>query len=79
MLEPYQGRVYDPCCGSSRMFVQSVNFIRAHATGNGNGGTAHGDSFHNDRHPALKADYILAYPPFSVSDWGGERLRDDKR
>ena len=112
MLEPYQGRVYDPCCGSSRMFVQSVNFIRAHATGNGNGGTAHGDSsiygqetnyttwrlakmdlairgidgnilhgdsFHNDRHPALKADYILAYPPFNVSDWGGERLRDDKR
>ena len=38
MLEPYQGRVYDPCCGSSGMFVQSVEFIRAHATGNGNGG-----------------------------------------
>ena len=43
MLEPYQGRVYDPCCGSSGMFVQSVNFIRAHATGNGNGGKAKGD------------------------------------
>src|SRR5262249_28263820 len=41
MLEPYQGRVYDPCCGSSGMFVQSVEFIRAHATGNGNGGRAH--------------------------------------
>ena len=117
MLEPYQGRVYDPCCGSSGMFVQSVEFIRAHATGNGNGrkppkGTtkadisiygqesnyttwrlakmnlairgiegqiAHGDSFHNDRHPDLKADFILANPPFNVSDWGGERLTDDKR
>ena len=112
MLEPYQGRVYDPCCGSSGMFVQSVDFIRAHATGNGNGGKvkgdisiygqesnyttwrlarmnlairgidgqiAFGDSFHNDRHPDLRADYILANPPFNVSDWGGERLRDDKR
>jgi type I restriction enzyme M protein len=112
MLEPYRGRVYDPCCGSSGMFVQSVEFIEAHATGNGNGGRAradisvygqesnyttwrlakmnlairgiegqiaHGDTFHNDRHPDLKADYILANPPFNVSDWGGERLRDDKR
>ena len=112
MLEPYRGRVYDPCCGSSGMFVQSVEFIRAHATGNGNGGTArgdisvygqesnyttwrlakmnlairgiegqiaHGDSFHNDRQPELKADFILANPPFNVSDWGGERLTDDKR
>ena len=113
MLEPYQGRVYDPCCGSSGMFVQSMEFIHAHTTGNGNGGKArgdisiwgqesnhttwklakmnlairgidhdkiaHGDSFHNDRHPDLKADYILANPPFNVSDWGGERLRDDKR
>ena len=116
MLEPYRGRVYDPCCGSSGMFVQSVEFIRAYATGNNNGGKApkgakadisiygqesnyttwrlakmnlairgidgqiaHGDTFHNDRHPDLKADYILANPPFNVSDWGGERLTDDKR
>ena len=112
MLEPYHGRVYDPCCGSSGMFVQSVEFIRAHASGNGNGGRAsgdisiygqesnyttwrmarmnlairgiegrieHGDSFHNDRHPDLRADYILANPPFNVSDWGGDRLRDDRR
>ena len=112
MLEPYRGRVYDPCCGSSGMFVQSVEFIRAHATGNGNGGRArgdisiygqesnyttwrlakmnlairgidgqiaHGDSFHDDRHPDLKADFILANPPFNVSDWGGERLADDQR
>jgi type I restriction enzyme M protein len=112
MLEPYRGRVYDPCCGSSGMFVQSVEFIRAHAKGNGNGGKAkadisiygqesnyttwrlakmnlairgidgqiaHGDTFHNDRYPDLKADFILANPPFNVSDWGGERLRDDER
>ena len=112
MLEPWRGRVYDPCCGSSGMFVQSVEFIRAHATGNGNGGRArgdisvygqesnyttwrlakmnlairgiegriaHGDSFHDDRHPDLRADFILANPPFNVSDWGGERLADDRR
>ena len=112
MLEPYHGRVYDPCCGSSGMFVQSMEFIRAHANGNGNGGRtradisiygqesnyttwrlakmnlairgiegqiAHGDTFHNDRHPDLKADFILANPPFNVSDWGGDRLRGDKR
>ena len=112
MLEPYQGRVYDPCCGSSGMFVQSMEFIDAHTSGNGNGGSAlsdisiygqesnyttwrlakmnlairgiegqiaHGDSFHNDRHPDLKADFILANPPFNISDWGGERLQDDQR
>ena len=112
MLEPYRGRVYDPCCGSAGMFVQSMEFILAHATGNGNGGRAkgdisiygqesnyttwriarmnlavrgiegrieHGDSFHNDRHPDLRADYILANPHFNDSDWGGERLRDDRR
>ena len=127
MLEPFQGRVYDPCCGSAGMFVQSVEFLRAHANGNGNlpagrqaaakpakgakagakpdisiygqesnyttwrlakmnlairgidGQISHGDTFHNDRHPDLKADFILANPPFNVSDWGGERLKDDKR
>ncbi len=120
MLQPYRGRVYDPCCGSSGMFVQSVEFIRAHASGNGNarpatrsgvgspkrdiaiygqesnhttwrlavmnlairgidGQLAHGDSFHNDRYPDLKADFILANPPFNVSNWGGERLQEDKR
>ena len=112
MLQPYRGRVYDPCCGSSGMFVQSVEFIHAHASGNENGGKvrgdisifgqesnyttwrlarmnlairgiagqiAHGDSFHNDCHPDLKADFILANPPFNVSDWGGDRLLEDKR
>ena len=43
MIEPYRGRVYDPCCGSSGMFVQSIEFINAHASGNGNGGRAYGD------------------------------------
>jgi len=112
MIEPYSGRVYDPCCGSSGMFVQSVEFIRAHRSGNGNGGNtradisiygqelnyttwrlsrmnlairgidgqiAHGDTFHNDLFPDLKADFILANPPFNVSDWGGERLKEDRR
>jgi len=114
MLTPYKGRVYDPCCGSGGMFVQSMEFVKAHATGNGNGGKAkadisiygqesnhttwrlakmnlairgidgnlgkeHADTFHRDLHPDLKADFILANPPFNMSDWGGERLKDDKR
>ena len=112
MLEPYNGRVYDPCCGSSGMFVQSIAFIQAHQSGNGNGGSAradisiygqesnyttwrlakmnlairgiegqiaHGDTFHNDRYPDMRADYILANPPFNVSDWGGDQLREDQR
>src|SRR5258707_10308474 len=112
ILAPYTGRVYDPCCGSGGMFVQSENFIRAHANGNGYGGRAkarvsiwgqesnyttwrlsemnlairgidaqiaHGDSFHTDQHPDLKADYVLANPPFNDSDWCGELLRNDKR
>ena len=116
MIEPYQGRVYDPCCGSAGMFVQSVDFIEAHADGNGNdealprgartdisiygqesnyttwrlarmnlairgigGQIEHGDSFHDDRHPDLRADFILANPPFNVSDWGADRLTDDQR
>lgn len=105
MLEPYKGRVYDPCCGSSGMFVQSEEFIAAHggkiddlsiygqesnyttwrlakmnlAIRGIDGNIKHGDTFHNDQHPELKADYIIANPPFNISDWGGERLREDKR
>ena len=112
MIEPYRGRVYDPCCGSAGMFIQSIRFIEAHATGNGNGGRArdnlsiwgqesnqttwrlaqmnlairgieayveYGDSFRNDCHPDLKADYILANPPFNVKEWQGGQLREDKR
>lgn len=105
MLEPYKGRIYDPCCGSSGMFVQSEEFIAAHggrvrdiavygqesnyttwrlarmnlAIRGIEGHIAQGDSFHNDSFPDLKADYILANPPFNVSDWRGELLREDKR
>jgi len=105
MLAPYKGRVYDPCCGSGGMFVQSEKFIEAHSGKIGDisiygqesnyttwrlakmnlairgidAQIAHGDTFHNDRHPDLKADYVLANPPFNDSDWRGELLKDDKR
>lgn len=107
MLAPYKGRVYDPCCGSGGMFVQSEKFIEAHGGRRGdisihgqesnpttwrlakmnlairgidaNLGAEHADSFHRDLHPDLKANYVLANPPFNSSDWGGERLREDKR
>jgi len=107
MLAPYKGRVFDPCCGSGGMFVQSEKFIEAHGGRIGdisiygqesnnttwklaamnlalrgieaNLGKENADSFHRDLHPDLKADYILANPPFNSSDWGGERLREDRR
>jgi type I restriction enzyme M protein len=107
MIEPYKGRIYDPCCGSGGMFVQSEKFVLAHGgrVGDlsiygqesnpttwrlckmnlairgieGNIGPHNGDTFHNDLHKDLKADFILANPPFNISDWGGERLRDDVR
>ena len=107
MLEPYSGRVYDPCCGSGGMFVQSEKFVTEH-------GGRIGDiaiygqesnyttwrlakmnlavrgidsdirwnnegSFHKDELRDLKADFILANPPFNISDWGGDRLREDVR
>ena len=107
MLEPYKGRIYDPCCGSGGMFVQSEKFVEAH-------GGRLGDiaiygqesnyttwrlakmnlavrgidadirwnsegSFHKDELPDLRADYVLANPPFNISDWGGERLKEDAR
>lgn len=105
MLEPYNGRVYDGCCGSGGMFVQSEKFVITHQ-GNiqdlsifgqeSNPTTLRlakmnlairgidaklelGDTLLNDKHPDLKADYILANPPFNVSDWSGELLRDDAR
>jgi type I restriction enzyme M protein len=107
MLEPYNGRVYDPCCGSGGMFVQSEKFVQAHgglqtdisifgqesnpmtwrlAHMNlairgieANLGQQHADTFLHDLHPDLKADYILANPPFNVSDWSGNLLRGDRR
>ena len=107
ILEPYKGRVCDPCCGSGGMFVQSERFVEEH-------GGRIGDiaiygqesnyttwrlakmnlavrgidadirwnnegSFHKDELPDLKADFVLANPPFNVSDWGGDRLREDAR
>ncbi|RRR67673.1 MAG: SAM-dependent DNA methyltransferase, partial [Candidatus Viridilinea halotolerans] len=107
MLAPYKGRVFDPCCGSGGMFVQSEKFVEAHGGRigdisiygqesnpttwrlakmnlairgiDGNLGAEHADSFHRDLHKDLRADYILANPPFNISDWGGERLREDAR
>jgi type I restriction enzyme M protein len=107
MLEPYKGRVYDPCCGSGGMFVQSEKFVEAH-------GGRLGDiaiygqemnyttwrlakmnlavrgidadirwnnegSFHKDELADLRADVVLANPPFNISDWGGDRLKEDAR
>src|SRR5207249_4264941 len=107
MLAPYRGRVYDPCCGSGGMFVQSEKFVEEHSGRLGdisifgqesnpttwrlakmnlairgieaNLGAENADTFHRDLHPDLRADYILANPPFNVSDWSGHLLRDDKR
>ena len=105
MLAPYKGRVYDPCCGSGGMFIQSERFMEEHGGRIGQisvfgqesnyttwrlckmnlairgieGNITQGDSFHNDRHPDLKVDYVLANPPFNDSDWRGDLLKDDKR
>ena len=107
MLEPYKGRVYDPCCGSGGMFVQSEKFVLEHGGRIGdirvygqemNNTTwrlakmnmavrgidadirwNNEGSFHKDELPDLKADFILANPPFNISDWGGNRLREDVR
>jgi len=107
MLEPYSGRVYDPCCGSGGMFVQSEKFVQEHGGrfadiaiyGQESNYTTwrlckmnlavrgidadirwnNEGSFHKDELRDLKADYILANPPFNISDWGGDRLREDVR
>ena len=107
VLEPYKGRVYDPCCGSGGMFVQSAKFIQNHQKDlrdisiygqeanhstwkmahmntairglEANLGTAADDTFFNDLHPTLKADFIMANPPFNLSDWGADKLQNDKR
>ncbi|MCL4210885.1 MAG: type I restriction-modification system subunit M, partial [Phycisphaerales bacterium] len=106
MLEPYNGRVYDPCCGSGGMFVQSERFVEQHGNKDeisvfgqesnpttwrlahmnlaihgieANLGPQPADTFLRNLHPDLKADYILANPPFNISDWSGQLLRDDVR
>lgn len=108
ILKPYDNcRVYDPCCGSGGMFVQSADFIETHR-GNrdsisvygqesnadtwkmakmnmairgidANFGPYQADTFFNDLHPTLKADFIMANPPFNLSNWGQDKLKDDKR
>ena len=108
MLEPYKGKIYDPCCGSGGMFVQSIKFINSH-NGNqkdisiygqeytsttyklakmnlairgisGNLGEVAGDTFFKDQHPDLKADFIMANPPFNQKQWRSEsELVDDPR
>ena len=107
VLQPFNGRVYDPCCGSGGMFVQSARFIESHS-GNierisiygqdsnpttwklaqmnlairgiyADLGEFSADTFFNDRHPQLKADFIMANPPFNLSNWGADKLREDVR
>ena len=107
VLQPYNGRVYDPACGSGGMFVQSAKFVENHG-GNLEGisiygqesnpttwkmaqmnlairgidadlGRYHADTFFNDCHPQLKADFVIANPPFNGSNWGAEKLADDLR
>lgn len=107
VLQPYHGRVYDPCCGSGGMFVQSAKFVESHS-GNINDISVYGqdsnpttwkmaqmnlairgidadlgkfnaDTFFNDCHPTLRADFIMANPPFNLSDWGADKLADDAR
>lgn len=106
-LKPYHGRVYDPCCGSGGMFVQSAKFVEQHS-GRINDIAVYGqdsnpttwkmaqmnlairgieadlgrynaDTFYDDCHPTLRADFIMANPPFNLSDWGADKLRDDVR
>ena len=108
MIQPYEGKIYDPCCGSGGMFVQSLKFVQSHH-GNkknvsvygqeytkttyklakmnlairgisANLGAQEADTFHNDQHKGLKADFIMANPPFNQKDWREEsQLRDDPR
>lgn len=108
ILKPFENcRVYDPCCGSGGMFVQSIKFVQAHS-GNrdrvsiygqesnadtwkmakmnmairgieANFGPYHADTFFNDLHKPLKADFIMANPPFNLSNWGHDKLLDDVR
>ena len=107
IIQPYHGRVYDPCCGSGGMFVQSAEFVKRHA-GNINDlsifgqesnpttwkmatmnlairgidadlGRFNDDTFFNDLHKDKRFDFILANPPFNLSDWGGDKLKEDPR
>ena len=107
VLQPFKGRVYDPCCGSGGMFVQSADFVKHHAGNIGNLsiygqdanpttrkmaimnlairgieanlGESDANTFYNDLHTALRADFILANPPFNLKQWNNGALDDDPR
>lgn len=110
ILKPFDNcRIYDPCCGSGGMFVQSAKFVKEHSGRRDRVGASvygqesnadtwkmakmnmairgieadfgeyHADTFFNDLHPTLKADFIMANPPFNLSNWGGDKLKEDKR
>ncbi|MGK0720754.1 type I restriction-modification system subunit M [Leucobacter sp. W1478] len=107
MLEPFNGRVYDPACGSGGMFVQADRFVKAHGGQRNdisvfgqeqnpttwrlakmnlalrgieaNLGPQWGDSFTSDLHPDLRADFVIANPPFNIKNWGGDKLQGDAR
>jgi type I restriction enzyme M protein len=107
MIEPFKGRVYDPCCGSGGMFSHSVKFIKEHQGNIDNIsvygqelnpdtwrlakmnlairgipadlGDSYGDTFHDDKHKTLRADFIMANPPFNISDYGQPSLLGDPR
>ena len=107
ILQPFNGRVYDPCCGAGGMFVQSADFVKNHQ-GNinnisvygqesnpttwkmakmnlairgidGNLGEIPEDTFLNDQHPTMRADYVMANPPFNLTPWGADKLKEDRR
>lgn len=107
ILQPFNGRVYDPCCGAGGMFVQSASFVKNHQ-GNINNISVYGqesnpttwkmakmnlairgidcnlgeipeDTFLNDQHPTMRADFVMANPPFNLSPWGADKLKEDKR
>lgn len=107
ILQPFNGRVYDPCCGAGGMFVQSAAFIKSHS-GNINDISVYGqesnpttwkmakmnlairgidsnlgeipeDTFLSDQHPTMKADYVMANPPFNLTPWGADKLKEDQR
>ena len=107
ILAPYEGRIYDPACGSGGMFVYSERFIEAHGGKRGQVavygqelsastrklacmnlairgidydlGKSYGNTFHNDQHPDLRADYVLANPPFNIKQWGADKIGKDAR
>ncbi|NVN97468.1 N-6 DNA methylase, partial [Candidatus Nomurabacteria bacterium] len=106
MVQPYNGKIYDPCCGTGGLFIQSERFIEENGNNNnleiygqeqnpytwklakmnliinnihGNLGEINADTFRKDQHTTLKADFILANPPFNLKNWGAQKLEDDSR